>query len=204
MFTSFGINLPETSASAIFWMQRFWLAHTSIRCRKGSVLSCSGYHSEWNSCRRMTVCTYYMQRTHSFTHYAYLFRTAPCTDSPELPLYDGVLRESLVTNQYIDLDDHRWSQAMLPVRWSGLGIRRVASLAPSAYLHGFSREHCRASSRRLSSRLDCAKSLTVECMATVMAAWIMLTSCPSTSSTAIIYCYHGLLSLYHAGTACAQ
>jgi hypothetical protein len=82
----------------------------------------------------MTVCTYYTQRTHSSTHYAYLFRTAPCTDSPELPLYDGVLRESLVTNQYIDLDDHRWSQALLPVRWSGLGIRRVVSLAPSAYM----------------------------------------------------------------------
>jgi hypothetical protein len=96
----------------------FW---TSIQCWKGSVLSCS-YHSDWNSCCPMTVCTYYTQHTHSNTHYAYLFRTAPCTNSPELPLYDGVLRESLIPNQYIDLDDHRWSQALLPVRWSGLGI----------------------------------------------------------------------------------
>jgi hypothetical protein len=48
--------------------------------------------------------------------------------------YDGVLCESFVTNQYIDVDDHRWSQALLPVRWSGLCIRRVVSLAPSAYL----------------------------------------------------------------------
>jgi hypothetical protein len=60
--------------------------------------------------------------------------TAPCTDSSELPLYDGVLRGSLITNQYIDLDDHRWSQALLPVRWSGLGNRRVVWLAPSAYM----------------------------------------------------------------------
>jgi hypothetical protein len=82
----------------------------------------------------MTVCIYYMQRTHSSTHYAYLFRTAPCTDSPKLPLCDGVLRESLVTNQNFDLDDHRWSQALLPLRWSGLGLRRVVSLAPSAYM----------------------------------------------------------------------
>jgi hypothetical protein len=60
-------------------------------------------------------------------------------------IYDGVLRESLVTNQYIDLDDHRWSQALLPVRWSDLDIRSVVSLAPSSYiLHGFSREHRRA------------------------------------------------------------
>jgi hypothetical protein len=49
-------------------------------------------------------------------------------------LYDGMLRESLVTNQYIDLDDHRCSQALLPVRWSGLSIRIIVSLAPSAYI----------------------------------------------------------------------
>jgi hypothetical protein len=48
--------------------------------------------------------------------------------------YDGMLRESLVANQYIDLDDHRWSQALLPVRWSGLDICRVVSLEPSAYM----------------------------------------------------------------------
>jgi hypothetical protein len=84
------------------------------------------------------------------------------TDSPELPLYDGVLHESLVTYQYIDLDDHRWSQALLPVRWSGLGIRRVVSLAPSAYTL---LPRALQSSRRLSSRLDGAKSSTVECMA---------------------------------------
>jgi hypothetical protein len=82
----------------------------------------------------MTVCIYYTQRTHSSTHNAYFFRTASGTDSPELPLYDGVLRESLFTNQFIDLDDHKWSEALLPVRWSGLGIRRVVSLAPSAYM----------------------------------------------------------------------
>jgi hypothetical protein len=123
-----------------------------------------------------------MQRTHSSTHYAYVFRTVPCTDSPELPLYDGVLRESLLTNQYIDLDDHRWSRALLPVRWSGLGIRRVVSLAPSAYMAS---ARALQSSCRLFSRLDFAKSLTVECVATTMSAWIMMTSCPSTSSTAI-------------------
>jgi hypothetical protein len=117
-----------------FWTHRFWLAHTSIRCWKGSVLSCSSYHSDWNSCRPVTVCTYYTQCTRSSMHYAYLFRTASCTDSPELLLYDGVLRESLVTNQYTDFDDHRWSQALLPVRWSGLGIPRAVSLALSAYM----------------------------------------------------------------------
>jgi hypothetical protein len=55
------------------------------------------------------------------------------------------IRESLVTTQYIDLDDHRWSQALLPVRWSGrLGIRRVVSLAPSAYMASAASTACRA------------------------------------------------------------
>ena len=57
-------------------------------------------------------------------------RLAPTAPSCHY-IYDGVLRESLVTNQYIDLDDHRWSRALLPVRWSGLGIGRVVS---SAYM----------------------------------------------------------------------
>jgi hypothetical protein len=64
----------------------------------------------------------------------YLLRTAPCTGSPELPLFDAVLRESLSTTLNIDLNDDRWNQASLPVRWGGLGIRSVVSLAPSAYL----------------------------------------------------------------------
>ena len=49
-------------------------------------------------------------------------------------VYDGALRESLVTTLNIDLDDDRWNQALLPVRWGGLGIRSVVSLAPSAYM----------------------------------------------------------------------
>src|SRR5664279_6660582 len=53
----------------------------------------------------------------------YLLRTSLCTDSPELPLYDSVLRNS-----------HWWLQASLPVRWVGLGVRGIVLLAPSAYL----------------------------------------------------------------------
>ena len=64
----------------------------------------------------------------------YLLRTAPCTGSPALPAFDAVLRESLSTTLNIDLDDDRWTRALLPVRWGGLGIRIVVSLAPSAYL----------------------------------------------------------------------
>jgi len=64
----------------------------------------------------------------------YLLRTAPCSGSPELPKFDAVLRESLSTTLNIDLSDDRWIQALLPVRWGGLGVHSVVSLAPSAYL----------------------------------------------------------------------
>ena len=64
----------------------------------------------------------------------YLLRTAPCWDSPELPMYDAVLRDSLSAILNIDIDDNRWTQASLPVRWGGLGVRGITLLAPSAYL----------------------------------------------------------------------
>jgi hypothetical protein len=64
----------------------------------------------------------------------YLLRTAPCTQSPVLPLYDAVLRESLSVTLSVDLDDDRWRQASLPVRWGGLGVRGVFLLAPSTFL----------------------------------------------------------------------
>ena len=64
----------------------------------------------------------------------YLLRTAPCTDSPVLPQYDAVLRDSLSVVINVDLDGDRWRQASLPVRWGGLGVRGVVLLAPSAYL----------------------------------------------------------------------
>ena len=64
----------------------------------------------------------------------YLLRSAPCTDSPVLPLYDEVLRNSLSATLNVDLDDERWRQASLPVRWGGLGVRSAVLLALSAYM----------------------------------------------------------------------
>jgi len=61
-------------------------------------------------------------------------RSTLCNDSPVLPLYDAVLRESLSATLKIDLDDIRRSQASLPIRWGGLGVCGVVLLAPSAYL----------------------------------------------------------------------
>jgi len=57
----------------------------------------------------------------------HLLRSTLCIDSLVLPLYDAVLRESLSATLNIDLEDIRWSQASLPIRWGGLGVRGVVS-----------------------------------------------------------------------------
>ena len=56
----------------------------------------------------------------------YLLRTAPCTSSPELPLYDAILRDSLSATLNVELNDKRWNQASLPVWWGGLRVRRLS------------------------------------------------------------------------------
>lgn len=86
----------------------------------------------------------------------YLLRTAPCTDSPVLPLFDATIRESLSATLNVDLNDVRWTQASLPVRWGGLGVRSVVSLAPSAYLASA------ASTAALTSTLLPARLRTIE------------------------------------------
>ena len=64
----------------------------------------------------------------------YTLRTAPCAGSVELEDYDNHLRATLSQSLNIDLNDDRWRQASLPVRWGGLGTRGAVQLAPSAYL----------------------------------------------------------------------
>jgi hypothetical protein len=64
----------------------------------------------------------------------YILRATLCTNSLILPLYDVVIRDSLSVSLNVELDENRWRQASLPVRWGGLGVRGVVLLAPFAYL----------------------------------------------------------------------
>lgn len=66
----------------------------------------------------------------------YTLRTSPCFASPELGLYDKELRAttSSITNIHFGEQDPAWTQASLPVRQGGLGIRSAVQLAPSAFL----------------------------------------------------------------------
>jgi len=61
-------------------------------------------------------------------------RCAPCFNHPSLHTFDELLRSGIgrITNSY--LSDDQWSQASLPVKDGGLGVRKTASLAIPAYL----------------------------------------------------------------------
>ena len=64
----------------------------------------------------------------------HIIRAAPCFGHPLLADYDLLLRSSLCSIVNVDLTNEQWSQASLPTRNGGLGIRQLAQLAPSAFL----------------------------------------------------------------------
>ena len=66
----------------------------------------------------------------------YTLRTSPCFLSPELENYDNLLKNivSKTVNIHFGDNDSMWTQASLPVRYGGLGIRSAVDLAPSAFL----------------------------------------------------------------------
>jgi hypothetical protein len=68
-------------------------------------------------------------------------RSSPCAGHPTLDQFDSLLRNGLCTITNSNLSDMQWIQASLPVADGGLGIRRVASLAPSAFLASAASTH---------------------------------------------------------------
>ena len=64
----------------------------------------------------------------------YILRTAPCFSSPVLLELDCLQRSLLEAICNVSLSDESWSQASLPIRADGLGIRKFAMLASSAFL----------------------------------------------------------------------
>ncbi len=109
----------------------------------------------------------------------YLLRTTCCIDSPVLPLFDATIRDSLSATLNVELSDDRWRQASLPVRWGGLGVRSVVSLAPSAYLASA------ACTSELKSSLLPAHLREVEDngVSISLSAWRIQSSSPPPSST---------------------
>ena len=64
----------------------------------------------------------------------HLLRCLPSVSHPSLQRSDALLKQAMqrITNSV--LSDLQWIQASLPVRDGGLGVRRVSSLAPPAFL----------------------------------------------------------------------
>jgi hypothetical protein len=175
MFTSYGINLLETSASEVILLGIPLLASPhldSVLERKHLELWRLSHRLERMSSHN---CLYLLCNIVIALCMMYLLRTVPCTNSPKLSLYDGILFESLVTNLNIDFDDDRWNQTLLPVRWGGLDIHSVVSLAPSAYMASAA-----STAELMLSLLPTQLHNVVDSgVATTMSAWIMWASCPS-------------------------
>ena len=66
----------------------------------------------------------------------YTLRSAPCFLSTKLQDFDAVQCSILseITNVDIGVEDQAWSQASLPVKFGGLGVRSAAMFAHSAFL----------------------------------------------------------------------
>jgi len=172
LFAAHGISLPETSASTVILLG----APLSAGQHLDEVLE--GKREELRRlARRLELMPshdslYLLRNVLAAPRLMYLLRTAPCTDSPVLPLFDSTIRESLSATLNVDLSDDRWTQASLPVRWGGLGVRSVVSLAPSAYLASA------ASTAALTSTLLPARLRSIEDsgIAVSISAWIRLTN----------------------------
>ena len=64
----------------------------------------------------------------------HILRCSPCHRHPSLQEFDNIMREGLgrITNSR--LSDLQWTQATLPVKEGGLGLRRASQLALPAFL----------------------------------------------------------------------
>jgi hypothetical protein len=63
----------------------------------------------------------------------HLLRGSPSADNAALDIFDNLLHTALNRLTNCNLSDMQWLQASLPIKEGGLGVRRVSSLAISAF-----------------------------------------------------------------------
>ena len=68
----------------------------------------------------------------------HLMRCSPVTDHPALATFDQIQRSALSVVSNSALSDLHWSQATLPIRDGGLGLRCVTEMAAPAFLSSVS------------------------------------------------------------------
>jgi hypothetical protein len=84
----------------------------------------------------------------------HILRSSPCAGHQSLAEIDSVLRSCLSEITNVSINDQQWTQANLPIKAGGLGIRSVVALALPAFLSSCTR------TRHLQNELlhNCTKS----------------------------------------------
>jgi hypothetical protein len=97
----------------------------------------------------------------------HILRCSPCVGHPGLSKFDDILRDGLNAIINIQLTNDQWLQASLPVKDGGLGVRRVSSLASSAFLASA------ASTQVLQERLlsTCQRTMEDPSLAAIVSMW---------------------------------
>ena len=106
----------------------------------------------------------------------HILRCAPCINHPLLLSHDSLLREGISVITISCLIDIHWLQASLSIRDGGLGIRRVSSLAFSAFFASA------ANTRDLQNRMLVASNIGVDTViASAQDTWSSFNAltCPS-------------------------
>ena len=75
-----------------------------------------------------------LQASFSTPRVQHLLQCSPSADHAALATFDDTLRSAVCTFTNFELTDTQWLQATLPIRDGGLGVRRVSSLALSAFV----------------------------------------------------------------------
>lgn len=65
---------------------------------------------------------------------SHVLRSSPCSGNSALETIDNLLRTCVSRITNTELSDSQWSQACLPVKAGGLGVRLASHIAPSAFL----------------------------------------------------------------------
>jgi len=77
---------------------------------------------------------YLLRNCFSLPKLQYTLRCSPCFNSSVIPRYDKCIRDTLEMILNIQLSDHSWLQASLPVSSGGLGVRTASQLVLPAFL----------------------------------------------------------------------
>ncbi|XP_063618720.1 uncharacterized protein LOC134791601 [Cydia splendana] len=114
--------------------------------------------------------------------FTYILRCSPVWKYPHLiePL-DSVLKLTLSSILNINLDNRAWTQASLPIRHGGLGIRQVVSVALPAFLSSFH------STQDLANKIFCppADNICIQIQIEAKNSWTQ--ACPENPIPAFVH-----------------